>query len=166
MKKILLFIFMLFGIVGCSCNNDVKVTLDKGENPVKSETSSYLYETFGLLTYELDNISEYDSKIEAKDSFVLFIYREGCFGCQKLSPSIKDYIEDNDGAVVYSMKIETIKANHTLYKDENISGTPWVVLVEKGSVAYKEIMPVENDTEAKAKDWFYKLMEKHVVWEE
>ena len=56
--------------------------------------------------------------------------------------------------------------NHSLYKTENISGTPWVILVENGSVSYKTIMPVENDNESKAKTWFYDLMEKHVSWEE
>lgn len=168
MKKVLLFICMLFGFFGCSCNKDELIKIKKGEPPTIEESSSYLYDDYELLTYELDSTDEYDEKINNKDSFVLFVYTEGCFGCQKLSPAIKDYIDDNEGAVVYSMKTETINSNynHSLYKTENISGTPWVILVENGTIVYKVIMPVENDTDAKAKDWFYDLMEKHVSWEE
>ena len=168
MKKILLFICMILGVCGCSCNKDELIKMKKGETPGIEESSSYLYDDYGLLTYEFDSTDDYDVKINDKDSFILFVYREGCFGCQKLSPAIKDYIDDNEGAIVYSMKTEIINSspNHSLYKTENISGTPWIILVENGNIVYKVIMPVENDTDAKAKTWFYDLMEKHVSWEE
>ena len=158
---------MVIGICGCSCNKDEMINIKKGETPAIEESSSYLYGEYGLLTNEL-NLDEYDSKINNKDSFVLFVYREGCFGCQKLSPGIKDYIDDNEGTIVYSMQIETINSNmnHALYKSENISGTPWIILIEEGIVAYKVIMPIENDTDEKAKSWFYDLMENRVNWEE
>ena len=171
MKKILLFICMILGVCGCSCNKDELIKIKKEETPTVEESSSYLYSKHGLLTYQLDDTSEYDAKIENKDSFVLFIYRETCYGCDTLSPGIKNYLEENDGATIYSLELEEIGANHNLKKEHNISGTPWIIIIEEGSVSVKYLMPAfsgKNDEENQksAKDWFYDLMEKHVSWEE
>lgn len=170
MKKILLFICMILGVCGCSCNKNDLIKVKKAAVPTVGEASGYLYPKHGLLTYQLDNTSEFDAKIENKDSFVLFIYRETCFGCDSLSPGMKTYLEENKGAVVYSLNLIEIGINHTLYKEHNISGTPWILIIDEGDIAVKEIMPTFNgskeEIEKSAKDWFYDLMKNHVIWEE
>lgn len=170
MKKLLLLICLMFGIWGCSCNKDELVKIAKDEAPQITESSTYLYTKHQLLTYQLSDTDEYDEKISNKDSFVLFIYRETCFGCDSLSPGIKTYLEENEGSTVYSMDITKISANHTLYKDYNISGTPWILVINEGTIAVKEIMPAfeggNSQIKQSAKDWFYDLMEKNVSWED
>ena len=166
MKKILMLICMLFVFAGGSCNKDVKVKINKGETPSVQEASTYLYTEYGLLSYELLNTSKYDEKITNKDSFLLFVYRESCYGCGILSPGIKNYIDDSEGAIVYSMKVNAIESTHTLYKDHNVTDTPYLILIENGEIKHKEIMPTTNTTTSQAKTWFYEWMEKHVVWEE
>ena len=170
MKKILLFICMILGICGCSCNKDEVIKIKKAEDPQIIESSPYLYPNYRLLTYHLNSTDDYDKKIENKDSFVLFIYRDGCFGCQKLSPGIKEYLDENEGATVYSMDITSIGINHTLYKDHNISGTPWILIINEGNLAVKEIMPTftgtDDEIKISAKNWFYDLMTNNVSWED
>lgn len=170
MKKILLFIFMIFGICGCSCNKDELIKIKKDEAPTILESSGYLYTKHRLLTYQLNNTDEYDAKIANKDSFVLFVYKEGCLGCDNLSPAIKKYLDENEGSVIYSIEISEIGLKHTLYKDYNISGTPWILVVKEGNIEVKEIMPAfdvgYDEMLQLAEKWFYDLMENNVSWEE
>lgn len=166
MKKIFITLCALFCIVGCSCKKDIQVTLKHETLPTVENSSTYLYEEYSILSYELSSTEEYDKKINNKDSFLLFVYREMCFGCQMLSPAIGDYLKENEKAVIYTMNISNIDSKHALNKDENIVNTPYLILIDEGHIAYKEIMPIENDSKAKAKTWFYDWMKKHVVWEE
>ena len=110
-------------------------------------------------------VAEYE-KIANKDSFLLFVYRDGCYGCGLLAPGIKSYIDENEGATIYSMKVTAILPSHTLYKDYNITDTPYLILIENGAIKHKEIMSEEVSNKSQAKTWFYDWMEKHVIWEE
>jgi len=166
MKKILMVLCALFCLVGCSCNKDERVKLKYEEIPTVEDSSSYLYSEYGLLSYELDSTNEYDEKITNKDSFLLFVYREMCYGCQQLAPAFKAYIDENPNVILYTMEIDVIGSNHTLYKDQNITVTPYLILIEEGNIAYKETMPTDKTNVEKAKDWLDGWMKKHVVWEE
>ena len=168
MKKILLCICMALGI--CGCNKESLINIKKADTPTVEEASNYLSEKHGLLTYHLDTTDEYDEKIENKDSFVLFVYRETCFGCDTLSPGIKTYLEENPGANIYSLDISKIGVDHTLYKDHNITGTPWIIMIDTGNIALKTLMPAFNGSEEsvkkEAKTWFYDLMKNNISWED
>lgn len=166
MKKILMVICALFCFVGCSCKKENKVTLKYEELPTVADSSSYLYSEYGLLTYELKTTEDYDSKIANNDSFLLFVYREGCAGCIVLSSALKDYIDENPKFVLYTLEKENIGYDHTLYKDENITVTPYLILIENGKIVNKEVMPVSKANPELAKQWLTEWVNKNIVWEE
>lgn len=166
MKKILIVICTFLCLVVSGCKNDKKLTLKNEETPTIQDSSNYLYNKYSLLSYELFSTADYDEKINNKDSFLLFVYSDECYGCQKLAPGIKKYIDENPLAVVYTMALNSIESSHTLYKDENISFTPYLILIENGKIFHKELMPTDKNDEKKAKAWLDSFMNKYVKWEE
>lgn len=169
MKKILLVLCVLFCSFGCSCKKekDIKVKIDYEDIPQASDSSSYLYGKYSLLSYELDYSSEYDEKINNKDSFLLFIYRDGCFGCELLSKSLKTYMDENPIAI-YTISLNNLW-EHDLYKTENINDTPYLILIEEGKIVYKELIGSNSLTgsdKAKNDEFVKSWIEKHIIWEE
>ena len=164
MKKIIAFMMALLIFTGCACKKeDVKVKLDYEQLPSASESSEYLYQDFGLLSKELHSTDEYDAKIANEDSFLLFIYRESCYGCSLLAPALKAYVDEHQ-IVIYTMSITEI-VNHDLGEKEYIKVTPYLVLVEKGEIAYKELADVKlSDNKTKNEKWVESWMKKHVEW--
>ena len=162
MKKIIAFIMMLFCLVGCK-DKTVKVKLDYEEMPRIIDSSSYLYIKYNLLSYQLKNTGEYDAKVNNKDSFLLFVYDENCYGCNLLAPALKPYVDENE-LVIYTMELNSISNKHDLYKS-GVNTTPFLLLIEDGKVAYKEMIELpENKNEHVS--WVETWMEKHVEWSE
>lgn len=161
MKKIILFIMMLVGVVGCSCKKTETFKLDYETLPTQSESSTYLYNNYGLLSKELASTSQYDAKVSEGDNFLLFVYAQGCYGCSLLAPALKEYVEDTN-LVVYTLDYSKVSDKHDLYKN-GINTTPYLVIVSEGSIAYKELMKLSNDASANV-DTVKLWMEEHIEW--
>ena len=163
MKKILLILCVLFCVVGCSNKEDKRMSLNKEEMPTYSESSSYLYEQYSLVSYELENTNEYDSKITAKDSFLLFVYRENCYGCGLLAPALKSYVDVN-GVAIYTISISNI-TNHSLYTNQGITETPYLIIIKEGKIVKKEVITLTNNANSN-KEWVQNWINSNIVWEE
>ena len=163
MKKILLILCVLFCVVGCSNKEDKRISLNKEEMPTYSESSSYLYEQYSLVSYELENTNEYDSKITAKDSFLLFVYRENCYGCGLLAPALKSYVDVN-GVAIYTISISNI-TNHSLYTNQGITETPYLIIIKEGNIVKKEVITLTNNANSN-KEWVQNWINSNIVWEE
>ena len=164
MKKIIALMLSLLIFTGCSCKKEtIKVKLDYEEMPSSSESSTHLYEDFGLLSKELHSTAEYDEKITSKDSFLLFVYRENCYGCSLLAPALKTYV-DAKNVVIYTISITEI-GDHDLGNKEDIKVTPYLILVEKGTIVYKELADVKlSEDKIKNEKWVDSWMKEHIEW--
>ena len=163
MKKLFIIVSMLFVLVGCGGKKDNRVKLDYESMPTMEDSSSYLYQKYSLLSYELDSTAEYDVKINNKDSFLLFVYENVCYGCNLLAPALEPYITNNN-VVLYTMPLSKISDKHDLYK-AGVNTTPFLVIVSKGKVAYKELIDLPQDKKEHI-SWVEKWMEKHIEWSE
>ena len=89
MKKILgiclSFLLSLSLIVGCSCKKDE----DKDDGKASLQVGDMNAQTYTTLT-----MSQLNEKINNKDSFVLFGYLEGCYGCQLFKPILENAIKE------------------------------------------------------------------------
>jgi len=160
-KKIVLFILIMFSVVGCSCKGQNKVKLDPVDMPTLADSSSYLYEKGQLLTYDLKAIEEYDEKITNEDSFLLLVYRDGCYGCGLIAPALQKYVGEKQ-IPVFALSLELVSSKHDLYKS-GITDTPYLLVIGDGKVVYKEIAVLTNDASENEK-WVEKWMNKHVDW--
>ncbi len=167
MKKILMVLAVLFCVVGCSCKN-IKVKVDYEQIPVARDSSEYLYNEYGLVSYELEVVQEYDAKIEGKDSFLLFVYANDCDGCAMLSKAIVEYMVEKPFAM-YTINIGKIM-EHDLFKTEKVKSTPYLILVEDGKIVLKELMVGEGKLEmgkdAENNKFVKEWLDEHVVWED
>jgi len=163
LKKILIVLCVLFCFVGTACGKDNKIKLNKEVVATEEDSSSYLYNRYGLLSYEFENTEEYDSKINDKDSFLMFVYRENCYGCGLLAPALENYVDENSVAI-YTIEITKI-TNHSLYTVEQIKDTPYLVIVKEGKIAKKEVVTLTNNVEDN-KSWVNNWMDKNIIWEE
>lgn len=164
MKKIILLIVLIIGITACACKEDkTKVKLDYEELPTVQDSSKYLNVTFGLLSYELKSTSEFDEKVNEKDSFVMFVYSETCSGCKLLAPALKEYV-DESGVVVYTLNYAKISDKHALY-DFGVNTTPFLVLVEKGELVYLELANKLSFSDSVGNvEWVRNWMSEHIEW--
>lgn len=161
MKKIILFIAMIFCLVGCSCKKDETIKLNQEALATENESSQYLYSNYGLLSKELATTDDYDAKLSAGDDFLVFVYAQGCYGCSLLAPALKEYVEEANVAV-YTLDYANISDKHDLYKN-GINTTPYLVIVSDGKIVYKELMKLSNDADANistVKSW----IEQHIEW--
>ena len=163
MKKILMILLMMLTIVGCGRNKDVKVKLDYEKMPSITESSPYLYSKYSLLSKELESTEEYDEKIANKDSFVMFVYLNTCYGCNLLAPALKEYVNENN-LVIYTLSYSVISDNHNLY-EEGINTTPYLVLIKEGKIEYKELVELPQN-KSEHVNWVNEWMEKHIEWSE
>ena len=161
MKKILLVVLMLFTIVGCSCKKDEKVILNVETMPKEKDVSPYLYLEYKLLSKELKTTDNYDDKIANKDSFLLFVYAEGCYGCSLLSPALREYVNENEVAI-YTLDYAKVSDKHDLYK-AGVNTTPYLVLVENGRIRQVKLVKLTNDEKSNI-EWVKKWMSKYVEW--
>ena len=109
MKKVLLVLLVMLSLVGCS----------KGTYTEPVE-----------IKYD-----EFQSKIDNKESFVLFMWQTGCSHCEAFEPTLKEVIKEKD-ILIYSINLKNL-TEEEYAKLENktfIKGTPTMVYIEKGSV--------------------------------
>ena len=149
-------------MTGCSCKEEpVKVKLDYREMPTVSESSKYLYDEYGLLSYELDGTGEYDQMLTDKKNFFLFVYRKYCGGCGLVSPILKEYIDENQ-LVVYTLDLGDIPSKHDLF-DVVDDKTPHFILVGNGAVVYYESPKLVGES-ATDKEAVNKWISEHIEW--
>ena len=109
MKKVLLVLLVMLSLVGCS----------KGTYTEPVE-----------IKYD-----EFQTKIDNKESFVLFMWQTGCSHCEAFEPTLKEVIKEKD-ILIYSINLKNL-TEEEYAKLENktfIKGTPTMVYIEEGSV--------------------------------
>ena len=79
------------------------------------------------------NRKELQEKIEAKDSFILVVSREGCSHCKEFLPIFEEILKDHD-IKAYSVDLATLSKKDRSYLATiaNVSGTPTTLFIEKG----------------------------------
>ena len=109
MKKILLTLLIMLSIVGC---------------------------TKGIYTEPVEiKYDEFQTKIENKETFVLFMWQTGCSHCESFEPTLEEVIKEKD-ILIYSINLADL-TEEEYAKLENktfIKGTPTIVYVKDGSV--------------------------------
>lgn len=105
MKKILLFVFALFCMTGCSSSNS------------------------------LQNISydDFKEKIENKESFVVYISRTGCSHCESYEPTLIQVLKDHN-LTVYKLNLANVTSSEesSIKKKVDLQGTPTLIYLEEG----------------------------------
>lgn len=164
MKKILMMLFLLVTIVGCSCKKEesIKVKVDYEQMPNVDDSSEYLHSISSLLSYELVDLNNYDEKVNNGDSFVLFVYSNSCSGCKLLAPALKAYVDETN-LVVYTLNYSKVTDKHELYK-AGVNTTPYLVLIENGKIVYVELINLSFSDKEANKDTIREWMNKHVEW--
>lgn len=79
------------------------------------------------------NRKELQEKIEAKDSFILVVSREGCSHCKEYLPIFEEILKDHD-IKAYMVDLATLSTKDRSYLATiaNVSGTPTTLFIEKG----------------------------------
>lgn len=78
------------------------------------------------------SIEEYNSLVDAKNSFVVFIDQETCTTADRLRGYVRDYINEK-GIVVYRMMFEYMKETSL---HDYVKYYPSVVIIDRGEVRY------------------------------
>jgi len=163
MKKLIVLLLLTVSIVGCSCKKekDIKIIITEETLPSASDSSKYLYDNYGLLTYHLNDTDAYDGKIANKDTFVLFVFSDTCYGCKLLAPSLKPSVDE--GLVLYTLEYSNVSDKHDLYK-VGVTTTPYLVLVKEGKIVYIELIQGLSNDANKNIEITNKWVDKHVEW--
>lgn len=86
-------------------------------------------------SYTEINYTEYVSKIENQESFILYIGSAYCSHCQDFKPTLEKVISKYDLDVSYIDASKLTKEQVTALWDEtSIGGTPTVVFVSQGKI--------------------------------
>ena len=110
MKRILLCVTIFLVFTGCTSNKLAK---------------SYI---------EID-YTEYQQKLENKETFALYIGSATCIHCQELKPILEKVITNYDLEIYYIdlSKLEVAQYND-VWDSASISGTPTIVFVSDGKI--------------------------------
>ncbi len=124
MKKLLLILLALFMFTACSSKQEeVTTTEDSGSSACGIETC----EEDDKATYKIAenqiSVSEVVTKLENKESFVLYMYFDTCPWCKELGPIVSDYLSDKDDLfnITYALNVrpDGTKENDLRYKDDD-----------------------------------------------
>lgn len=142
MKKALRLLLVLTLVVTCiACDKKIKPFDLKDEYYEKSEIID--------LTLE-----ELQKKQEDKDSFVLYVYLEGCSSCAEFKEVLKEFQETNN-LTIYSCEIK--EAIQTELKDK-IKYAPSFVVYKDGKIL--SYLDAESDEDLP----YYKTPEQFKEW--
>lgn len=79
------------------------------------------------------SVSELETKIDKKNSFVLVISQTGCRHCEQYLPELDRTLSDYDmNAYVLNVSELSDEENKTLAQYVNFSGTPTTIFIENG----------------------------------
>lgn len=104
--------------------------------------------------------TEYNEKIENKDTFVLFLWQTGCSHCEKFEPVLKRVVNKNE-LEIYTINLAKL-GDSEYSKIQNktfIKGTPATVYIKDGVTQSTKL--VGNKPETQIIDFFkeYKIIE-------
>jgi predicted bacteriocin transport accessory protein len=104
MKKVLIIILAVFFLTGCS----------------KSKLENISYD-------------EFKQKIEAKETFVLYVSRTGCTHCEAYEPILRKVLNDYD-ITVYKLNLANVSQaeENAITKKVGLEGTPTLIYIKKG----------------------------------
>lgn len=94
---------------------------------------------------EVSNSDEFNLLIDAKESFIVYVYLNGCFACLSFNTVIEGFIENEKIAVI---KLNADFLNSTIL-ESSVEYTPTVLIINKGSI-YQKLDPLSE----KEKDAF------------
>lgn len=87
------------------------------------------------------NYSDFESKVSSKESFVLFMWQEGCSHCEAFKPTLNEVVKKYD-VLIYSINLSELEDKEYL-KIENktfIKGTPTMVYIKEGIVQSNKLV--------------------------
>ena len=124
MKKLLLILLILFMFTGCQNKEDVQDTSSEDsssacgiESCEEDDKATY------LIAQNQISVSEVVTKLENKDSFILYMYFDACPWCKELGPIVSDYLKDNEELLnmTYALNVrpDGTKENDLRYKDDD-----------------------------------------------
>lgn len=131
MKRILLVILSIMMLTGCESKE--KSIFDNYKTVKNTEK---IYTETIALTY-----SEYEAKIQSKDSFVLLMWQTGCGHCETFEPILNEVISKYN-LEIYSINLaEVTNEQYSKIKNKTfISGTPTTVVFKDGITQTKKLV--------------------------
>ncbi|MBR1717769.1 MAG: conjugal transfer protein TraF [Bacilli bacterium] len=120
MKRVILILFSFVLFTGCT-------------NTYKGYVTKKAYLEKGTKTYQNITFDEYKKKIENKDTFLLFVWQEGCSHCEAFDPTLKNVIS-NLKIKVYGIDLRSMsEEEYQVFKNKTfVTGTPSLVLINEG----------------------------------
>lgn len=123
MKKLLLILLMLFMFTACTNKQDeVTTSEDTGSSACGIETCEEEDKATYKIAENQISLSEVVTKLENKESFVLYMYFDACPWCKELGPIVSDYLSDKDDLfnMTYALNVRAdgTKENDLRYKDD------------------------------------------------
>jgi predicted bacteriocin transport accessory protein len=157
-NKIFIILLMIFCLTSCS-NNDSQIT--SSSNDYSSITPYIQVERNEEKTFKEINVNEYISKMENKDSFIMFFYMTTCGACnsakEKLlipymqETSIMIYAmdiksEENYGNLALMQQYQILDNTYYYLKDDGTPGmkTPTICIIDQGVTINKHLGYSEN----------------------
>lgn len=124
MKKLLLILLILFMFAGCQNKEESQDTSSEDsssacgiESCEEDDKAAY------LIAQNQISVSEVVTKLENKDSFILYMYFDACPWCKELGPIVSDYLKDNEELLnmTYALNVrpDGTKENDLRYKDDD-----------------------------------------------
>ena len=145
MKKIInlvMIIFAIFICASCSCNKDVKVSLQIGD--------------MNATSYKNITLGEFDEMVENKHNFILYVYRSDCENCMMFKPIIENAIQKRH-LNIYAIESSLLKSNHQL---SEVKKVPTVLIYENGKKVLKTD-PIKNEEYFSNNAGFLKFLDKY-----
>lgn len=144
---IIIMIISLFSIVGCT-NKEIPFLLDSPDYE-KSEIASITKK-------------EYETFVDDKKSFVMFIYQPLCVTSNELEKIVKNFSEKYQ-LKIYQMPFSTMKKTHLKNK---IQYYPSFVIFKDGEmIDYLEADKEEDEEKYRKNDAFEKWIKKYIKLE-
>ena len=120
MKRIITIMTCLLLLTGCS----------KG---YKGYTTNKNYLDKNVKTYQNITYSDYKKKIDNKETFMLFVWQEGCSHCEAFEPTLNNVIKKLK-IKIYGLDLRSLsEEEYAVFKNKTfITGTPSLVLISEG----------------------------------
>lgn len=85
------------------------------------------------------SISEYNTKIEEKESFIMYVYSTSCTACQTFKPVLNNVIDNQEVEVLGFDVNNSQNRNIPFLKEKNLKETPTLVIYEKGEEQSRKV---------------------------
>ncbi|MGG3754287.1 thioredoxin family protein [Bacillus anthracis] len=82
--------------------------------------------------YKDINLTEYEDKLDKKESFIVYIYSTSCEACERFSPILNEKIKEHGIEVLALNVLEEKNKDTTFFKKQNLKLTPTIILYKDG----------------------------------